>query len=56
MKRILFALALLGSSALAHAGLNIFACEPEWGALAQAIGGTKSRSTTPPPACKTGWV
>ena len=25
----------------AHAALNVFACEPEWGALATEIGGDK---------------
>jgi len=30
-------LALLGSAA--HAALHVFACEPEWGALAQELGG-----------------
>lgn len=38
MKRILLSLSLLCSNALVHADLNIFACEPEWGSLAQAIG------------------
>lgn len=41
MQRIIFTLALLCSGTLAHADLNIFACEPEWGALAQEIGGNK---------------
>jgi zinc/manganese transport system substrate-binding protein len=31
--------ALATSAAPAHAALNVFACEPEWGALAQEIGG-----------------
>lgn len=39
MKHMFFAFTLLFSSTLAHADLNIFACEPEWGTLAQAIGG-----------------
>lgn len=41
MKRLILAVSLLCSSALAHADLNIFACEPEWGSLAQAIGSNK---------------
>ncbi|MBU1724429.1 MAG: zinc ABC transporter substrate-binding protein, partial [Gammaproteobacteria bacterium] len=41
MQRLILALSLLCSSALAHADLNIFACEPEWGSLAQEIGGNK---------------
>ncbi|MEB4591650.1 zinc ABC transporter substrate-binding protein [Candidatus Thiothrix sp. Deng01] len=41
MKRIILALTLLCGSTIAHADLNIFACEPEWGALAQEIGGDK---------------
>jgi zinc/manganese transport system substrate-binding protein len=40
MKSIrLFALLLAASPALAHAALNVFACEPEWGALATELGG-----------------
>ena len=41
MKKIflVFVLLLLGNNA--HAALNIFACEPEWAALAQEIGGDK---------------
>ena len=38
-KLILMLLVLLGLSPAAYAGLNIFACEPEWGALATALGG-----------------
>jgi zinc/manganese transport system substrate-binding protein len=42
MKQILFA-AAVGLAAIAatpaHADLNVFACEPEWGALATEIGG-----------------
>jgi zinc/manganese transport system substrate-binding protein len=44
MKTILKALAVTGFTFLccqAHAALNIFACEPEWGALAQELGGDK---------------
>ncbi len=32
---------LLGASSLASAALRILACEPEWGALAQELGGDK---------------
>ena len=36
-----FALAALLTSLTAAAALNIFACEPEWGALAKELGGEK---------------
>jgi zinc/manganese transport system substrate-binding protein len=44
MKRMNFLALLAASSALllaapAHAALRVFACEPEWGALAQQLGG-----------------
>jgi zinc/manganese transport system substrate-binding protein len=39
-KLMLFAAALLATQA-ASAALNIFACEPEWGALAKELGGDK---------------
>lgn len=43
MKTILSALALICFSPLqAFAALNIFACEPEWGALAQELAGDKA--------------
>jgi len=44
MKSIIKALLLaLGAAAaaLAHAAVNVFACEPEWAALAQELGGDK---------------
>jgi zinc/manganese transport system substrate-binding protein len=41
MKHILLSIALLCSSTLAYADLTVFACEPEWGSLAQEIGGNK---------------
>lgn len=44
MKNLLKALSLsilLVSTHSAHAALNVFACEPEWGALAQELGGDK---------------
>src|SRR5437867_12743652 len=44
MKTILrFVVALSSAVALpAAAALNVFACEPEWGALAQELGGDKA--------------
>jgi zinc/manganese transport system substrate-binding protein len=35
----LFALLVAAWPAFAHAALNVFACEPEWGALASELGG-----------------
>jgi zinc/manganese transport system substrate-binding protein len=35
----IFAVAALTAAAHAHAALSVFACEPEWGALATALGG-----------------
>ena len=35
----LLAAALVLLAAPAHAALRVFACEPEWGALAQQLGG-----------------
>lgn len=42
MKRLLVFL-MLWAPLAAHAALKVFACEPEWGALAQAIGGDAVR-------------
>lgn len=39
MKRILALLSLLAAASPAAAGLNVFACEPEWAALAGELGG-----------------
>lgn len=39
--KLLVASALLCAAFSAHAMLNILACEPEWGALAQELGGDK---------------
>jgi zinc/manganese transport system substrate-binding protein len=40
MKSIRLVLTLLAAlPALAHAALNVFACEPEWGALVREVGG-----------------
>ncbi|HTT99006.1 MAG TPA: zinc ABC transporter substrate-binding protein [Rhizomicrobium sp.] len=43
MRKILISAALsaLAFSTPAHANLNVFACEPEWGALSTEIGGDK---------------
>jgi zinc/manganese transport system substrate-binding protein len=41
MKRILYVFTLLLLGTPAHAALNIFACEPEWAALAQQLAGDK---------------
>jgi zinc/manganese transport system substrate-binding protein len=43
MRKILIgaALSALALSTPAHANLNVFACEPEWGALSHEIGGDK---------------
>lgn len=42
MKKFLVAAVLAAAiSAPARADLNVFACEPEWGALAAEIGGAK---------------
>ena len=40
--RILFSLLLCAVAAPSFAALNIFACEPEWGALARELGGDKA--------------
>jgi zinc/manganese transport system substrate-binding protein len=45
MQKLLFVLlvtlSMVMSAAPAQAALNVFACEPEWGALAQELGGDK---------------
>jgi zinc/manganese transport system substrate-binding protein len=45
MKRLLLSL-FLGLPVYAHAALNVFACEPEWAALARAIGGNSVKVYT----------
>src|SRR5690348_654342 len=48
--RALVALAGYGLAIHCHAALNVLACEPEWAALAQELGGDKvkaSSATTP---------
>jgi zinc/manganese transport system substrate-binding protein len=42
----LTALTLLALPGIAHADANVFACEPEWAALAKEIGGDKVNVTT----------
>jgi zinc/manganese transport system substrate-binding protein len=47
---VLLAAWLLASGACANAALNVFACEPEWGALARELGGDAvevTSATTP---------
>ncbi len=39
--KALFLSVFLVTTQSAHAALNVFACEPEWGALAQELGGDK---------------
>lgn len=39
--KLLFVLLLCGASLSARAAVNVLACEPEWGALAQELGGDK---------------
>lgn len=39
--KLLFALALVSSASPAFAALNVFACEPEWAALARELGGDR---------------
>jgi len=43
MKKLIFCAAVLAAAIAtpAYANLNVFACEPEWGALSQEIGGDK---------------
>ena len=41
MKKTILALLLCAASTPAFAKLNVFACEPEWGALATELGGDK---------------
>lgn len=41
MKKIIYAVLLLLLSSHADATLNVFACEPEWAALTQELGGDK---------------
>lgn len=39
--KLLFLLLPMLAGATAHAALNVFACEPEWGALARELGGER---------------
>ena len=43
--KYLLAILALVSSVSAHAALNVLACEPEWGALAQELGGDRVKVT-----------
>ena len=43
VKRILSALVLSSLSAVTHAGPAVFACEPEWAALARELGGEDAK-------------
>lgn len=46
MKNIIFITMLIFAPLVSNADLNIFACEPEWAAIAQEIGGNKVKSTS----------
>ena len=46
MVKVLFVILLLSSPILAEADLNIFACEPEWAALADELGGDKVKTSS----------
>ncbi|MBI5752000.1 MAG: zinc ABC transporter substrate-binding protein [Hydrogenophilales bacterium] len=41
LMKVLIALMLFGAALSARASVNVLACEPEWGALAQELGGEK---------------
>src|SRR5690606_6544622 len=43
--KLLLAATLLGISSLSNAALNVFACEPEWAALAREIGADRVKIT-----------
>ncbi len=45
-KRLLLLLLVVGFNVTAHADLRVFACEPEWAALAQELGGDKLKIST----------
>ena len=46
MKKALFVIMLLSTPLLAQADLNVFACEPEWAALADELGGDKVKTSS----------
>lgn len=46
MKNVIFAISILFVPLLANADLNIFACEPEWAAIAQELGGDKVKTSS----------
>jgi zinc/manganese transport system substrate-binding protein len=46
MKNIIFVIMLLFAPLVAKADLNVFACEPEWAAVAEEIGGNKVKTNS----------
>ncbi len=48
MKKVILAIMLLCTPLMAAADLNIFACEPEWAALADELGGDKVKTNCAP--------
>jgi zinc/manganese transport system substrate-binding protein len=46
IRNIIFATLLLLTPLVSNADLNIFACEPEWAALAQELGGDKVKASS----------
>lgn len=42
MKKLLLTVGLLFGSQVAHAAINVFACEPEWAALTQQLAGNQA--------------
>ena len=46
MKNILFVIMLISTPLLTEADLNILACEPEWAALADELGGDKVKTSS----------
>lgn len=46
MKNIIFVVTLLFVPLVAEADLNIFACEPEWAAVAEELGGDKVKTSS----------
>ena len=45
MKKVLIMIMLFSTPLLAQADLNIFACEPEWAALAEELGGDRVKTS-----------
>ena len=46
MKHIIFIILLIFPPLVSKADMNVFACEPEWAAIAQEIGGNKVKTTS----------